>query len=286
MRKKIPYDLIKISNGLRFVAFVVIFAFTFILIFAPYGSPKFEAVTSVENFAAHAALVSAIGLVVLIISRFILFLFCRTRDLITYATYIIWIVVEIVAISLFCNLYAWLVGKYYYNLNIGYFQIIGDTMLYCTSILVIPYIIVALYFELADRNKYIEHFRKRSGIIAERDDQTQQILFSDEKGNLRLSVHINNLFYIEAANNYVNICYKNKERTTKFCLRNSLKNIETMCLSGDLVRCHRSYIINFPKVKVLKREKNGLFVELDDKDIPDIPVSKTFAQQLMDKFSQ
>ncbi|MBR5027635.1 MAG: LytTR family transcriptional regulator, partial [Bacteroidales bacterium] len=87
------------------------------------------------------------------------------------------------------------------------------------------------------------------------------------------------------ADNYVNICYKNKERTTKFCLRNTLKNIETMDFSEDLVRCHRSYIINFKKVKILKKEKTGLFVELDDKDIPDIPVSKTYAQQLLDKFN-
>ena len=286
MHKKIPYNLIKIANSFKFIAFVVVFAFTFILIFAPFGTPKFEAVDSKESFAAHAALVSAIGLIVLIISRLLLFFVCKKNDMVSYFTYIGWVVGEIVAISLFCNLYAWLVGTVRYGLHIGYFQIIGDTLLYCTSILVIPYIITTLFFELADRNMYIERFRKRLGVTAEKDDNTQQLLFTDEKGNLKLSVHIDSLFYIEAADNYVNICYKNKERTTKFCLRNTLKNIETMDFSEDLVRCHRSYIINFKKVKILKKEKTGLFVELDDKDIPDIPVSKTYAQQLLDKFGQ
>ena len=286
MHKRIPYNLIKIANSFKFIAFVVVFAFTFILIFAPYGTPKFEAVDSKETFAAHAALVSAIGLVVLIISRLVMFLVCKKNGLIHYATYIAWILVEVVAISLFCNLYAWLVGKVHYGLHIGYFQIIGDTFLYCSSILAIPYIITTLFFELADRDMYIERFRKRLGVTAEKDEKTQQLLFTDEKGNLKLSVHIDSLFYIEAADNYVNICYKNKERTTKFCLRNTLKNIETMDFSEDLVRCHRSYIINFKKVKILRKEKTGLFVELDDKDIPDIPVSKTYAQQLLDKFGQ
>ena len=285
MHKKIPYNLTKIANSFKFIAFVVLFAFTFILIFAPYGTSKFEAVNSKEAFAAHAALVSAIGLVVLIISRLLLFYVCKKNDMVSYLSYIGWVVGEIIAISLFCNLYAWLVGKVLYGLPIGYFQIIGDTFLYCTSILLIPYIITTLFFELADRNMYIERFRKRVGVTAEKDEKTQQLLFADEKGNLKLSVNIDNMFYIEAADNYVNICYKNKERTTKFCLRNTLKNIETMDFSEDLVRCHRSYIINFKKVKILKKEKTGLFVELDDKDIPDIPVSKTYAQQLLDKFN-
>lgn len=285
MLKKIPFNLIKIANSLKFIAFVVVFAFTFILIFAPYGSEKFKAITSLEMFAAHAALVSSIGLVVLIISRLTMFLLCKKNGLISYGAYIVWILVEIIAISLLCNLYAWLVGKVHYGLPIGYFSIISDTLLYCTSILAIPYIITTLYFELADRDMYIERFHKKQGITAEKDEKTQQIHFNDEKGNLKLSVHIDHLFYIEAADNYVNICYKNKERTTKFCLRNTLKNIETMELTQDLVRCHRSYIINFKKVKILKKEKNGLYVELDNKDIPDIPVSKTYAQQVLEMFN-
>ena len=286
MHKRIPYNLIRIANSFKFIAFVVVFAFTFILIFAPYGTAKFHAVDSKETFAAHAALVSAIGLVVLIISRLVMFFVCKKNGLIHYATYIAWILVEVVAITLFCNLYAWLVGKVVYHCPIGYFGTLGDTFKYCASILVIPYLISGMYFELMDRDLYIERFRRRQGIIAETDEKQQQLLFNDEKGNLKLSVNIENLYYIEAADNYVNICYQNKDRITKFILRNSLKNIETMDFSADLVRCHRSYIVNFKKVKVLKKEKAGLFIELDDKDIPDLPVSKTYAQMFLDKFNQ
>lgn len=285
MRKRIPINLTKISNSLLFIAFVVVFAFTYIIIFSPNGTGKFEAIKSQEVFAAHAAIVSAIGLIVLLISRMILHFVCAKREPITYGAYITWVVAEIIAIAMFCNLYAWLVGKIMYGCNIGYFGIIGDTLLFCISILTIPYIISTMYFELMAKDMYIERFRKRHGITAETDDKNQQLLFNDEKGNLKLSVSIENLFYIEAADNYVNICYQNKERITKFCLRNSLKNIETMDLTSDLVRCHRSYIINIKKVKVLKKEKTGLFVELDEKDIPDIPVSKTYAEQVLERFN-
>ena len=286
MRKRIPINLTKITNSLLFIAFVVVFAFTFILIFSPYGSGKFEAIKTKEVFAAHTAIVSAIGLVVLLISRMILHFVCVKREPVRYGTYVAWVVVEIIAIAMFCNLYAWLVGKVVYNCKIGYFGIIGDTLTYCVSILTVPYIISTMYFELMAKDLYIERFRKRHGITAETDDKNPQLLFNDDKGNLKLSVNIENLYYIEAADNYVNICYQNKDRITKFILRNSLKNIETMDFSADLVRCHRSYIVNFKKVKVLKKEKTGLFIELDDKDISDLPVSKTYAQMVLDKFNQ
>ena len=95
----------KISNSLKFVVFVVIFAFVFILILNLQGSEKFAAIKTKDIFAAHAAIVSAIGLIVLLISRIALNIVYKKNDseTITYGTYIIWIVAEIVAISLFCK---------------------------------------------------------------------------------------------------------------------------------------------------------------------------------------
>ncbi|MGC3979494.1 MAG: LytTR family transcriptional regulator DNA-binding domain-containing protein [Paludibacteraceae bacterium] len=54
----------------------------------------------------------------------------------------------------------------------------------------------------------------------------------------------------------------------------------------SLVRCHRSYIINLDKVKVLRKTKAGIFLELDVENTPDIPVSKTYYEKFMNKFSQ
>ena len=278
MAKKIPNSLVRISNGALLIVFTAIFAFAFILIFKPFESPKFLAISR-DRFAAYAAIICSIGLVVLAVSRFLMWLYCR-RELLSYTSYVGWILGEIVAISIFCNLFAYLVGTREH----GYFEILGDTFIYCASILAIPYIITTFYFELKDRDSYIERIKRRTGITAEKDEH-RQLLFTDEKGNLKLSIKIDNLFYIEAADNYINICYENKEKITKFCIRNTLKNIETMDLDPDLVRCHRSYIINFKKVKVLKKEKDGLFVELDNKDIPDLPISKTYTDKVLEKFN-
>jgi DNA-binding LytR/AlgR family response regulator len=40
------------------------------------------------------------------------------------------------------------------------------------------------------------------------------------------------------------------------------------------------------KVKILKKEKGGIMLELDAENTPDIPVSKTYYDAFMHKFSQ
>ncbi len=192
---------------------------------------------------------------------------------------------------MFCNLFAWLIG----TRENGYFEILHDTVFYTSAILFLPYTMTLLYFELKEKSIDIEKLKttknkpyETAEVTSLKDfteDKNLLIHLTDEKGCLKLSISIDKLFYLEAADNYINVCYINKERMSKFCLRNSLKNIEAMNLDSNLIRCHRSYIINFKKVKVLRKEKEGLFVELDSKEVPDIPISKTYTSKIMDMFS-
>jgi DNA-binding LytR/AlgR family response regulator len=54
----------------------------------------------------------------------------------------------------------------------------------------------------------------------------------------------------------------------------------------EFVRCHRSYIVNFEKVKVIRKDKDGLMLEFDDPSVIDIPVSKTYVNTVMQTFSK
>ena len=218
-----------------------------------------------------------------------MYIYCiKQKSGLKYTNYFVWVVVEIVAISLFCNLFAWLIGPR----ENGYFDILPDTISYTSAILFLPYIITLLYFELQEKNIDLE--KLKSNTNADNNTQTTNnntekphlINLHDDKGNLKLSVSIENLFFFEAADNYVNIYYTNKDKMSKFCLRNSLKNIESQNMHPAFIRCHRSYIVNFQKVKVLRKEKDGLHVEFDAKDVPDIPISKTYANKVVSYFSE
>jgi len=148
---------------------------------------------------------------------------------------------------------------------------------------------VHLYFELKDQDVIIRKLLAGRSLKQNMDNEQLEdakdiVHFKDEKGTLRLLVKQSNLYYIESADNYVNIYYSNKNKITRFMLRNSLKNIEEAVSEYALIRCHRSYIVNIDKVKVLRREKDGLFIDLGVEEINDIPVSKTYADKIMELF--
>ena len=112
------------------------------------------------------------------------------------------------------------------------------------------------------------------------------IPFYDDKGVLKFSIKKENLFYLEAAENYVNICYLNKGKVSKYMLRETLKKAEENFAGTEIIRCHRSYIVNFEKVKVIRKDKDGLTLELDNTSVIDIPVSKTYVNSVMQTFSK
>ena len=50
---------------------------------------------------------------------------------------------------------------------------------------------------------------------------------------------------------------------------------------SSLVRCHRKYIVNMDKVKVLRKEKDGYEMDLDNDLIPPISITRTYAENVL-----
>jgi DNA-binding LytR/AlgR family response regulator len=65
-----------------------------------------------------------------------------------------------------------------------------------------------------------------------------------------------------------------------------MKRMEEAFAGTGIIRCHRSYMVNFEKVKVIRRENEGLNLELDLPDVIDIPLSKTYADNVMQSFAK
>ena len=64
-----------------------------------------------------------------------------------------------------------------------------------------------------------------------------------------------------------------------------LKNIEEQSSNMGLIRCHRFYMVNSNNVKLLRKTKDGLLLELDTDILCEIPVSKTYLSAVSDFFS-
>ena len=68
-------------------------------------------------------------------------------------------------------------------------------------------------------------------------------------------------------------------------LRCRLKTVEESFRGSSLVRCHRKYIVNMDKVKILRKEKDGYELDLDNDAIPPIAITKTYAADVLRRFN-
>lgn len=271
----------KKRNIAKFLAFVTIFAFSFILVFQPWGSIEWLKSGGTDKYVATTLLVVVMGFVVLLISRIIMYAL-RNKYTMNLKLYTIWCGVEILGVALLCSLFSW----YYEGCIKDYFDILPNTAKYTGFILSIPYLVSWLYIAYKERDEVVDNNTNNEIFVTDNEPKKEVINFLDEKGSLKLSIYLDSLLYIEAADNYVNIYYTNKGKFSKFMLRSTLKNIEERYSDCNLIRCHRSYVVNFSNIAVLRKEKDGLYIDFSCEAAPRIPVSKTYSESVVKLFSQ
>jgi hypothetical protein len=280
MEGKIPAYLYEKKNSVKTILFTALFALLFINLFQPFGSRDWYHGVSDIKYFAFSSLIILTGMLVVVISRIILTAYSKKRDIL-YWHYALWILCEIVAMAIFYTLFSKFFPKDGIERDIS--EIFRQSLFNTALVLLLPYAITWLYFSWKEKTTLLERIEEER--LADTRPKTL-IAFHDEKGDLKISVMLENLLYIESADNYATIYYLNKSGVSQFLLRNSLKWMdEHLTQETPLVRCHRSYIVNMDKVKILKKIKGGIVLELDEGHTPDIPVSKTYYESFMHKFS-
>lgn len=111
------------------------------------------------------------------------------------------------------------------------------------------------------------------------------IVFKDDKGTVCFSIQMSDLLYIVSDTNYITIFYTKQGKLEKHFMRSSLRMVLEQNINPDLVRCHRSYIVNFYKVRMYKKDKEGGIIELSDDSVPSIPVSKSYIDNVLSQFN-
>jgi hypothetical protein len=274
--QKMPSYIYSKQNIVYLILSTAFFALIFINLYKPFSSENWYPVSDFMFFV-FSSLIILTGVLVVVISRVILY---RTgkRKAITIGNYAVWIVLEIFFMSLFYTIYTLAL-----NPERDYLSSFKESTINTALVLLLPYTIVHLYLIYRENKRQLE---KIESAHAETTLPQKIYSFYDEKNELRLSVNRNNLLYIESADNYVLIWYLNKGSLTKFMLRNSMKAIEEQMAETHLLRCHRSYIVNFEQINVIRRQKDGIYVEFGMKDVPDIPISKKYSERVILKFTE
>ena len=262
------------------VLFVSIFAVIFINIYKPFGSDQWvnqQGITSTKYLLGSTLLVS-VGMTVVAISRIIMYRYSRVPEhSVTYLKYAIWVFVELLLLSGAFTVLALIVSKHLNLTNSDPLEIYKNAMQNTFFIIGIPYFFCILYFSYQERSAKLKELMdenigfKSSNLISIRD----------ARGILQLSVAKENLLYIESADNYICVWYKKNDMLKKQLLHITMKDMSEQLADSNIVRCHRSYMINLDLVKVMRREKGNLFLELEEPGVREIPISKTYGEAVM-----
>ena len=287
MNQKLPAYFRAKYQLIATVTFTAFFSLVFMLVSIPFSHNAWFELGSSQAFA-FTALFYIIGLLTVILSKRIMY---STRYMfqMSYFQYVLWNLAEVLVICLLYTIFS-IQGDSLGIIHLDNPSFIGiylNALVYCFVSLVIPYIIAGMFFAIIDKNKTIRLMNYKSVVsdepVAQKDEQ--KITLFDNSGVLKLSVSLSNLYYIESDDNYIIVWYTDsKGDLKKYMLRCRLKTVEESFSGSSLVRCHRKYIVNMEKVKVLRKEKDGYELDLENDAIPPIPITKTYAENVLKRF--
>ena len=216
-QKPIPSYLNEKQNIIRLILFTSLFALVFINAYSPFGADRWYDLTRLEFFT-YSSLTILLGMLVVVISRILMFRVSK-RHAINLWQYLIWIFAEI-----FCMALAYaLIEKLFLKDARLFTDLVKNSSRNTALVLLLPYSTLWLYFSWRDKKEQIERLAEYPAFF---ENSRNMIPFYDDKGILKFSIKKENLLYIESAENYVNICYLNKGKVSKYLLRDTLKKME------------------------------------------------------------
>ena len=279
---KLPEYLLGKYQLIGTVTFSVLFALVFLNIYIPFSDTAWFGLGDSVMFLLTLAFAFAV-ILFLVASRMLMY---KTKPLfeMTYLTYTLWCFMEIVIIS---AVYTKVTVDVAAPQNETPWEIFARSILYAAIALGIPYLISGMYFAIIDKNKTIRLLNYDNVVT---DDpvkpETRKITLFDNSGSLKLSLSPENLYYIESDDNYIKVWYTDtKGELKQYMLRCRLKTVEESFKDSGLVRCHRKYIVNIKKVKVLRKESEGYVLDLDNEDIQPLTVTKTYTDAVLSHFT-
>lgn len=147
------------------------------------------------------------------------------------------------------------------------------TMIYSTFMIGILPIILLGAWSLFQREK------KYKGIASEFNHlETNKASVTDRPITKAFNIPIDQIKYIEALQNYVNIAFINTDGELKIQTeRLTLKAMQSEMESQTIVKCHRSYLVNKDAIISAEGNAQGLLLSISDCD-KIIPVSRTFVR--------
>ena len=283
-KKYIPGYLRERYQLLGTVTFAALFSVVFLLVSIPFTNNAWFRLGN-STFFGFTALFALLSLFIIIVSKVVMY---KTRSTpMSYWGYSAWCLSEIVLISVLYTVFTVTIAQPEDQTGVAIFL---HSLLYSFICLGIPTIIAGMFFTIIDQNRTIRLMNMQDVVTEESTDEAateQKFTLFDNNGVLKLSVSSSNLYYVESDDNYIKVWYSdNKGELQTYMLRCRLKTVEESFAGSDLIRCHRKFIVNMQKVKVLQKVGATYEITLDNEAIAPIPVTKTYIESVLKVFRE
>ncbi len=274
-----------------------LFVFGFLWLFQPFGIGNWHHPRKVWYLAGY-------GLVTLVAMGFDLILVKRlfprffAEPCWTVGKAIGWTLFILMTVTVGNNLYAKAMGFGASGHGFGLYESILTTF----SVGVFPSVLIPL-------GNYVYHLRKytaavtmpqggfRADIIPKKEfnggevpensipensipENTQTSTVIDlvaENGRDRLSMPLHDLLFIESSDNYSTVHFIRNGKPAKELIRGSLSRWQTQIAAPQVVRCHRSFIVNMGRVRAVTGNAQGYKLHLHGCETP-VPVARKYSQ--------
>jgi hypothetical protein len=106
-----------------------------------------------------------------------------------------------------------------------------------------------------------------------------QVVAENEKTSY--TIDLDNLLYIESIDNYVKLCYHNAKSEV---IRSTMKRIEDQLSSTEIMRCHRSFMINLRLISHISGNAQGYVARFQFGD-ENVPISRNYGNAVKEKLT-
>lgn len=231
------------------------FVFLFLFIFQPFELSKLP--KHIGFIALGYGLVCVVVMTILNVGFFMLFPSYFSESNWTTRNEITWSILNVFCIGIANYFFSILIHVAAFTwMNLFRFE------MYTTAVAVFPITISILINQV----RLINQFERQSAKINETIDKKQNrepepnvpSTISITNGNETFELVVEDFLFAKSEDNYVNVYYLNNQSVSRKMLRNTLKQVYSMCAQHpNILKCHKSYLVNLKHVQRFSGNAQG-----------------------------
>lgn len=280
--REIPKFLLDNRYLFSSVFFILVFSFFFMALYTPFSNTSWIGAVTWRHLGMSVAFYIG-ALLILYTSKYLMIVVQRRRN-IHFWVYVFWVFGEMLILSLFYTIFTLtVVEPSPYPWYVVFSKALGCMIL----IMAIPYTIMTLYAAYKTKTEELQLLQYELNLATGNQSSFPSLInLHDYNGALKLTISADSLYYMESQDNYVKIYYENQGKLLSYMLRCRTKAVEENLAETNMVRCHRSFMVNIIKINHIKKEGKARYIVLTNPDIKPIPVSKSYFKNLVERIDK